>query len=464
MTPEESGDDKSSKILIVLFTGVFMAALDIGIVGPALPAIQVSFGADERGLSWVYGIYILSQLVGAPVMAKLSDRKGRRLIYVTCVSVFAMASLIVALAPSLGILLGGRAIQGFCAGGILPVASAVIGDTFPVERRGRALGMIGAVFGIAFLLGPLLGGILLRWGWQWLFLLNLPLAAIVLWQAVKVLPTTRQPADSPIDVLGIVLLSVMLAALAWSISELDITEFSASFTSARILPFFLLGAICLPIFYFAQRRAADPVIHPELLSSIELRLVGTIAFTTGFAESSMVFLPAIAVAGLGVPETTASFMMVPLVSALIIGAPTAGRMSDKFGPKRVIQAGLMLTVFGQLTFSLIPLSYSSFFTAGALVGFGISSLIAPLRYVVMREVSEAQRGAGQGLLATCLGIGRLAGAAMVGGVAASSVFLVTGYQNALMLSAGVMSTAIILSAALTAGHGSRRAAERVSGA
>lgn len=460
---ESNADNKPRRVLAILFVGVLIAALDIAIVGPALPAIQSDFRADERVLSWVYGIYILFQLLGAPVMAKLSDRKGRRLIYITCVSIFAIASLIVALAPSMFVLLTGRAIQGFCAGGILPVASAVIADTFPPERRGRALGMIGAVFGVAFLLGPLLGGILLRWGWQWLFLVNIPLAVVVVWQATKVLPTTRQFSDKPLDISGIILLSVMLGALAWSISELDITEFAAGFTSVRILPFFILVAVCAPLFYFSQRRVADPVIHPQLLTSIEIRLVCVIAFATGFAESGMVFLPAIAVVGFGVLETTASFMMLPLVLALIIGAPTAGRMSDKLGPKRVIQVGLVLTVVGQLAFSIVPLSYSSLFTACTLVGLGISSLMAPLRYVVIREVSEAQRGAGQGLLTTCLGIGRLTGAAMVGGVAASSAFLVAGYQNALMLSAGVMSIAIILSAALTAGHSSRSGPEHASG-
>ena len=224
MDSQQSNGHEPDKVLRVLFIGVLMAALDISIVGPALPAIQRTFGADERGLSWVFGIYILFQLVGAPVMAKLSDREGRRAVYVACVAVFAAASLLVATSPTFAVLLAGRAIQGFCAGGILPVASAVIGDTFPAERRGRALGLIGAVFGVAFLLGPLVGGILLRWGWQWLFLLNLPLAAVVTWQAARVLPTQRHPTDLPIDWLGIGLLSVMLAALAWGISALDVGE------------------------------------------------------------------------------------------------------------------------------------------------------------------------------------------------------------------------------------------------
>ncbi len=265
MASQQPNGHEPGKILPVLFAGVLMAALDIGIVGPALPAIQASFGADERGLSWVFGIYILFQLVGAPVLAKFSDRQGRRAIYVGCVAVFAAASLLVALSPTFAVLLTGRAIQGFCAGGILPVASAVIGDTFPPDRRGRALGLIGAVFGIAFLLGPLLGGILLRWGWQWLFLLNLPLAVVVSWQAARVLPGTRRPMSLPIDWLGIGLLSIMLAALAWAISALDVAALAVSVGSSRVLPFLLLAAVCLPALWLAQKRAADPVLHPELL-------------------------------------------------------------------------------------------------------------------------------------------------------------------------------------------------------
>ncbi len=460
MDPQQSNGHEPGKVLRVLFIGVLMAALDIGIVGPALPAIQTSFGADERGLSWVFGIYILFQLVGAPVMAKLSDREGRRTIYVACVGVFAAASLLVAASPTFAVLLTGRAIQGFCAGGILPVASAVIGDTFPAERRGRALGLIGAVFGIAFLLGPLLGGILLRWGWQWLFLLNLPLAAVVSWQAVRVLPTARHPTGLPIDWLGIALLSVMLAALAWGISALDFGELAVSASSLPVLPSLLLAAGCLPALWLAQKRAVDPVLHPELLLSTELRLVGVIALATGLAEAGMVFLPSFAVAGLRVAETTASFMMVPLVLALIVGAPAAGRLSDKLGPKRVIQAGLIITIVGLLVFSLAQLTPVSFFTAGVFVGLGLSALMAPLRFVVIREVSAAQRGAAQGLLVTCLGIGRLTGAAMVGGVAASRADQATGYQDALLLLSGVLAVATIVSVALRGGPAVGRPTEQ----
>jgi multidrug resistance protein len=441
------------RILAVLFAGVLMGALDIAIVGPALPAIQAAFGVDGRGLSRVFNIYILFHLVAAPLMAKLSDRYGRRDVYAVSVGLFAAGSLIVAFSPDFTVLLLGRAIQGLGAGGIFPVASAVIGDTFPENRRGGALGLIGAVFGLAFILGPLLGGILLRWGWQWLFLVNLPVAVIVLWQALQVLPTTRAAAPKRFDAPGAVLLTVMLAGLAWGVSELDATQLRASIVSPQILPFLLLAALAAPAFWIVERHAPDPVLHPSLLGSRELRLVAVIALATGFAEAGMVFLPSLAVAGLGVADATASFMLIPLVATLLVGSPTAGYLLDRVGSKAVIQGGLLLTVAGLLVFGLPALTRVTFYAGGALVGFGLSALLgAPLRYVVLREARDEWRGAGQGLLTLCLSVGRLSGAALVGGVAASRGEPAAGYQEALLLVAGLISLAVILSVFLRSGR------------
>src|SRR5690554_1264563 len=117
--------------MAVLFTGVLMGALDIAIIGPAMPAMQEAFGVDERAAAWMLTIYVLFNLVGTPLMAKLSDRYGRRAVYAADVAVFGAGSLMVAAAPSFGVVLAGRAVQGLGAGGIFPVASAVIGDVFP---------------------------------------------------------------------------------------------------------------------------------------------------------------------------------------------------------------------------------------------------------------------------------------------------------------------------------------------
>ena len=190
-----------NRVLTVLFIGVLMGALDIAIVGPALPAIQNQFSLQERSLSWIFSVYVLFNLVGTPLMAKLSDLFGRRIIYILDVTLFAAGSLIVAVSPVFWVVLLGRGIQGFGAGGIFPVASAVIGDTFPVEKRGSALGLIGAVFGIAFILGPILGGIILAVAsWQWLFFINLPIAAAVIVIVPRIMGGNESPpVENPVS-------------------------------------------------------------------------------------------------------------------------------------------------------------------------------------------------------------------------------------------------------------------------
>ncbi len=444
-----AGDAERRRILVVVFAGLLMGALDIAIVGPALPALQVEFGVDGRALSWVFNIYILFHLLSAPLMAKLSDRYGRRGIYLLDIGLFALGSVIVAFSPDFTVLLAGRALQAFGAGGLFPVASAVIGDTFPPEHRGPALGLMGAVFGLGFLLGPLLGGVLLQWSWHWLFLVNLPIAAVVFWQAARVLPAGERPDRQPFDAAGAVLLSVMLGSLAWGVSEIDVVDFLASLASPRILPFLLLAVAAAPVFWAVENRARDPVLPPALLRSRELRLIGVVGVGTGLAEAGMVFLPALAVAGLGVEESTASFMLLPLVLALIVGAPLAGSLLQRLGAKQIIQAGLLLVVCGMMVFGLPDLTSRTFYFAGVLVGVGLSALLgAPLRYVVIRETPDAHRGAGQGLLTVFISVGRITGAALVGGFAASRQGSVLGYQAALLLVGALISPVIMLSVLL----------------
>lgn len=446
-------------ILVVLFLGVLLGALDIAVVGPALPAIRESFGLGSRALSWVFSIYVLFYLVGAPLLAKVSDRQGRRTVYAASMGLFAVGSLIVALTPTFGLLLFGRAVQAFGAGGIFPVASAVIAETVPAERRGRVLGLIGAVFGLAFLLGPLLGGLLLRFGWQWLFLVNVPIAAALVVVGFKTLPGTTAEKPAAFDAFGAALLSVALAALVWGISELDTADLATSLASERVWPSLLLVAIAVPLFWRAERSAADPVLHPDLFRSKQLRLVGAIALAAGLVEAGMVFLPNVAVIGLSVEASTASLMMLPLVLTLTIGAPLAGQMLDRAGARPVVQVGLGLTVLGLVLFASLPLNTLSFYLAGGAIGFGLSGLLgAPLRYITLQEAGESRRGAGQGLLTLFLSVGQLVGSAVIGGVVGSNTNELGGYRHALLTVAIVCAAALVLSAALRGKVGSGRTA------
>jgi MFS family permease len=270
---------------------------------------------------------------------------------------------------------------------------------------------------------------------------------------MRVLPSVPQTERRPFDLLGAICLSLMLAALALGVSTLDTSNLLAGLSAPMVWPFLILAAACAPVFWLLEQRAADPVLHPSLLVSRELKLIAVIALATGLAEAGMVFLPSMAVSGLGVGEATASFMLLPLVGTLMIGAPAAGRLVDAIGSKLVIQGGLLLCIAGLLLFGAVALTLSSFFAAGCLTGLGLAVLLgAPLRYVVIREVPETQRGAGQGLLTLFLSVGQLTGAALVGGVSASQGGDVGGYQRALLTIAALMAIVFLASAGLKRGR------------
>lgn len=448
-------DEQSRKrLLLVLFIGVLMGALDIAIVGPALPTIRDYFGVDDRASAWIFSVYVLCNLVGTPLMAKLSDIFGRRSIYVLDVVAFGLGSVIVALAPAFSFVLVGRAIQGLGAGGIFPVASAVIGDTFPAEKRGSALGLIGAVFGIAFIIGPILGGLLLLAGWRWLFLINLPIAALVIVLALQRLPATRRVDRLPFDWKGMLVLAVLLAALAFGVNRVDTAHFGPGLASARVWPFLLAAAALLAVFVSLERRAADPILRTSLLGSRQLRLVNVLSAGAGLGEAGLVFIPSLAVAAFGFSGSTSSFMLMLVVFAMSVGSPMAGRYLDRLGSKSVILAGAVTLTVGMLLLGLVSQSLPLFILAGAVVGLGLSALLgAPMRYIMLNEVPSQDRGAAQGMLTIFTGVGQLMSGAMIGAVVASSGGGSSGYRAAYL----VVSAVALVMALLALGLKSRAA-------
>ena len=435
-----------NRILVVLFIGVLMGALDIAIVAPALPAIKAAHpGVGERALAWVFTVYVLFNLIGTPLMAKLSDRAGRRPIYLLDVSLFAAGSLVVALSPTFGVLLLGRAIQGLGAGGIFPVASAVIGDTFPPEKRGSALGMIGAVFGLAFLIGPIIGGVvLMAASWRWLFLINLPIAAVVLVLAARTLPASKPVTRKRFDLLGMVVLGLALAAMTFGINQFDTKNIGASLTSLNVWPFFIGAIVLLVAFYLIEKAAEDPIVRMSLFASRQMKVVSGVALGAGLGESAVVFVPLLLVSAFGLSESKASYALLPAVLAMAVGSPLAGRMLDRFGSRVVIVLGLSLLGLGMILVGLLSVSWMVFYVAAVIIGLGLGMLLgAPLRYVVLNEAPVTARAASQGVLSLFTSSGQLIGGAMVGAVAASLGGGVSGYQSA-YVAVGVVALLLIL--------------------
>ena len=425
---------QNTKILAVLFVGVLMGALDISIVGPALPSIEKTLHVDHRSLSWIFSIYVLFNLIGVSLISKLSDQYGRRLLYVFSVALFGIGSAVVAFSDSLPLLLVGRAIQGFGASGIFPVASAVIGDIFPPGKRGRALGLIGAVFGIAFIIGPIIAGfILLFFKWNSLFLINLPIAAMLMFYGWRLLPAKGSPYSPRFDYEGIIFLAILLSAFAYGINNIDASHFASSIISVGVLPFFIIALLAAVLFLYIENKAEAPVVKIKLFDVKQIRIVGIIAFGTGILQSSFVFIPDMAVSSFHVTSSKASFMLLPVVIAIAIGSPTSGRILDKVGSRAIVCVGLILVGAGMLLLSRMNGHLMLFNIAGVLVGFGLSMLLgSSLRYIMLNEVPASDRALGQGLLSLFFSTGQMAGAALIGGVVASQVNKSVGYGRALL--------------------------------
>jgi MFS family permease len=437
----------SNKVLALLFFGVLMGALDISIVGPAIPSISESLRVSTRDLSWIFSIYVLFNLVGISLFAKLSDLYGRRSIYMITLAIFGIGSLVVALSGNLDTLLLGRAIQGFGASGIFPVASAVVGDQFPQEKRGRVLGMIGAVWGIAFIIGPILAGTLLAFfPWHVLFLVNIPIVLILIFFSYRLLSSQRVESANQIDWLGIVFLGLFLGTLTYGVNSYDTASGLAGVLHSKVWPFLLASLLFLVVLFFTEKKMPYPVINPGLFRSRQIRIVGFIAIITGLFQSAFVFFPNLAVLSFGVSSSKASFMLIPFVTATAVGSPIFGRLLDKTGSKVVILAGLVLSAFGLFFIGLPGGSKVVFYGSGILIGLGMSILSgSALRYIMLNEVGVHERAITQGVLTIFISIGQIVGSAAITSVAARSALPAAGYRKALFLMSFLMVITFFLS-------------------
>jgi len=422
---------RPGQIMALLFTGVFMGALDISIIGPVLHPIQKSIEITVKDLGWVYSIYVLFNLIGISFFARLSDIYGRRHIYMINIALFGIGSLLVAFSHDYGILLLGRAVQGFGASGIFPVASAVIGDVFPTEKRGRMLGLIGAVWGIAFLVGPPLAGLMLYFfEWHVLFLINIPIALVVLYYSNRMLPSVKIDKPSSLDPKGIIILGLLLGCFTYGMNNLQSKSLSEGFQSPEVWPFFL-ASILLTIFLInLEKHSPKPLINIKLFKSRQIRIVVVIGFLVGLLQSCFVFIPHMAGDAFHTTPAKASFMLVPFVVAMAIGSPLFGRMLDKTGSKLVILIGLVLMIISTILLSLYTSQFAIFITAGVFFGLGLSILSgSSLRYIMLNEVDIHQRALTQGLLTIFVSMGQITGGAVVSGMVARYVIMLDGYQS-----------------------------------
>ncbi len=431
-----------------------MSALDTAVIGPAIPALRVAFGVDNRQISLVTVIFILGSMPSTVLMANLGDRLGRRPVYLACVAVFALGSLLIAASTGFWMILVGRVIQGIGAGGLMPTASAIIGDAFAPERRGRVLGLVGATYGMAFVVGPPLATVLmLLASWHWIFLLNLPIAALVLYLGGRALPAGRPPAGpAPLDLGGMVGLFLLLVALV-----LGLTRVVDPLAGATLWPALLgAAAVLLAVFIALERRARQPVVPLALFSNRQLASTYVLTTGAGFGMGAVAFLTSIATLAHGVAPSNGGFALLPLVLCSMLGSVGAGRRLNVDGPRNLILAGFALMAIGYGGTALLALGLWGFLAFSVPVGLGIGIVVGgALRSIAIDEAPAAVRGSAQGLINLCSSIGTLLSAACIGAIADFNGGAAHGLAIAYAVVAAAMLLMMVVALGLRRQHGVR---------
>lgn len=444
-------------LLLTLALGVFAGALDLGVLSPALPAIAHGFGIAPRDVAWTFTLYLFANVVSIPIMTKLSDVVGRRAIYSLCVGIFAVGSVLAIVAPDYAVFLIARAIQAAGAGGIFPVATAAIADRVPIARRGSALGLLGAVWGLAAIVGPNVGGIVTHFfSWHWIFAANVPLAIVVIVLAQRYVPATAARVRGPLDVAGIAVLAIGLLGVMVGLTRLDTR--AASFGNATTFGALVLAGVAFAALVPIERRAASPVIAPALFATRQLVLTYALEILIGLLEGALFFIPAALVAAerltpiaAGAIAAVGAFMFVAVI-------PLAGRALDRFGSRAVLAAGATCTALGLALFASALATLWLAIAGIAIAGVGFGALLgAPTRYIITNEVPASSRATAVGLLSVFLIIGQIFGGSLAGGAIGGRIDDVAAYRLAYEIFAAVA----VLAALGTLGLASRTEERKV---
>ena len=443
---EKTLDRKTRNLILLLFLiGVFMGTLDTGIIGPVLPSIEQSFHLTSRESSWIFTLFVISFMIGSPVMAKFSDFYGRKKIFILDVLLFGIGSCLIAFSMNIETIFLGRIIQGFGCGGIFPVGGAFIGDAFPLEERGKALGILGSVFGISAIGGPLLGAALIPFGWNWCFTINIPISIFLIIFASYILPDLENARKLKIDHLGIIILCLLAVFLSYGLNQIDSSNFLSSMLSLNVAPFLIGFIILIPIFFIVEKRAEESIVAIHMLKNREIRIACIETMAYGIIYSSAIFIPSLVILSMGLNDQYASLMLIPILGANAVAAPILGKILDSVGSKKIMAIGTLILTFGLVIIAIYPNDLILFIAAGCLIGVGLVTIIgAPLRYIVLSEAKPKERGAGQAIVNMLSSAGQLIGGALIGGIIASFAGII-GYKISLIFAAFVAFVAFLFS-------------------
>ena len=401
-----------------LVIGFFMILIDTTIVSVANPRIMEGLGADINSVIWVTSAYLLAYAVPLLITGRLGDRFGPKKLYLSGLVVFTLASLWCGLSGDVETLIAARVVQGLGAAMMTPQTMAVITRIFPPDRRGAAMAIWGATAGMATLVGPILGGVLVDGlGWEWIFFINVPIGIAGFILALRNVPALSTHPHR-FDIPGVVLSAVGLFLLVFGIQEGETYNWGTIAGPVTVWGLIIAGLAVLALFVLWQRfNKGEPLLPLALFRDRNFSLANIGITTVGFTVTAF-SLPLIFYYQLvrGLTPTQSALMMVPM--ALISGglAPVVGKIIDKVNPKFITAAGLVLMAVALAWNSALMQPDTPillFLLPSAILGFANAGIWAPLSTTATRNLPPRQAGAGSGVYNTTRQIGAVLGSAAI---------------------------------------------------
>jgi EmrB/QacA subfamily drug resistance transporter len=439
-------------VLVLASLASFIVILDVMVVATALTALRRHLGASLADLEWTVNAYTLSFAVLLMTAAALGGWLGRRRVFAAGLTVFALSSAGCALAPDAAVLIAARAVQGAGAAMIMPMALALLNAAFPPARRGWAIGIYGGVTALAAVVGPVLGGVVTQGlGWQWIFWLNVPVAAgaipLVLTQVSEAAGPGSRPGNgsrgSMVDLPGLALVTVAALALVWGLVRGN----TAGWGSAEVMGTLAGGAAAAVAFAAWERSAAHPMLPARLFRSPAFSAGNAAIFTINASLTGVIFLmPQFQQVVAGQDPLAAGLRLLPWGIAPFLIGPRAGALADRIGERVLVVTGSLLQAAGVAWIAAVAgpgTSYPALVTPMTIIGVGFALAIPAVTRSVTSTVPPADMGTASGAFTTMRQLGGAFGVAIAGaafaatGSYASPGAFSRGFTTAFAVAAGL---------------------------